>query len=120
MPFAVRTGRIFDNQTIIGDVASVAIDTKGQDSFGLTYKWTGTLSGTLKLQACNDTDQNAAGDGVGWVDIANLTTSPGGSPGADQQEFTTKYHRYYRVFFTHAADGVLTMVVNADNGPGEV
>jgi hypothetical protein len=119
MPESFRTGRMLDETALAANVNSKVIDTKGQPGFGLTYKWTSTLTGTLALWANNDTNYNDT-TGAGWVPLGNLATSPAGTAGSAQQEIASS-HRYYQVRYTHGSNsGDLVMAVNTDNSASEV
>ena len=84
---------------------------KTETSFVIQVAWTGTTTGTLKLQVSNDSTQ--------WDDLDGITVSPTGSSGQDLWIVTLASFQFLRVVFTRSAGtGTITGTFSAKKGAG--
>ncbi len=81
--------------------------------------WTGTPTGTLKLQGSCDTGLTIAGNVTGsgvtnWTDITSATTAPSGSAGSGFIEVKETGLKWVRAVYTRSSgSGTLNVRFNA-------
>lgn len=86
--------------------------------FAVQAVWTGTPTGTFKLQASCDTPPNQSQVANGgpdpithWDDIANSSYAVGGSAGSYTWNFNGSFYNYMRLVYTNAS-GTGTVTAN--------
>lgn len=103
-------------------LASITSDTINLENIlylAIQAIWTGTPTGTIKLQGSCDTGTTIAGntEGAGvsnWTDIASATLAPGGSASSGFIELKETGMKWARLVYTRSGgSGALTARFNA-------
>lgn len=79
-----------------GNLTSEVIDIRMQYGFSVFAAWTGTPSGTLKMQASPDGINN-------WMDVSGVTASPAGSGGTYFVNQQWQFYPYVRFVYTRVS-----------------
>lgn len=114
---AVLTNSEMTGTTVVN---SAAIPVDQLWGFAIQAAWTGTPTGTIKLQASCDapdrTNQTSSGSATvaNWTDIADSSYAIAGAEGTYMWNVTSASYRFVRVVYTNASgDGVLDVTMCA-------
>jgi hypothetical protein len=103
-----------------GDISSSAFWVPHLDNFAIQAVWTGTPTGTLKLQcSCDKGSGNVSeerGAPTNWTDIVGSSQSTAGAAGSNVWNVQNAGYRWVRVVFTFGS-GTGSLSVTA-NGKG--
>lgn len=100
--------------TMTTNITSDVFSMKRKKTAGIQAVWTGTPTGTLKLQYSSDKGTSEKGDGVtNWTDVTGSSQATGGAAGSHIWDVQTGA-RWLRVVYTFSSStGTLTVTANA-------
>lgn len=105
LPMHLLNKQVITAGDMTGDVAGTSIEVKECRIYTVQATYTGTPTGTLKLQGSNDNTT--------WTDVPNSSISLSGSPGNSLLSDTPGY-AYARIFYAHTSStGTLNATFNA-------
>lgn len=93
-----------------------AINIARAESVAFQLKWTGTPSGTFKVQVSCDS-RNAVDSATTWADVSSATATASGSAGDGLIDVKTGA-RWARVFYTRSSSDGGIQVDYQKKGPG--
>lgn len=103
-----------------GDLSQATLDSSlihldQNYGFSIQCIFTGTPTGTLKIQGSNDVGYDSNGGGVvNWSDIAGATIALTGAAGSGMFNLDATYYKWARLFYTRVAgSGTLTARLNS-------
>lgn len=99
---------VSDQLTASRESKAVLLSPDSLPGIGIQALWTGTPTGTLKVQASMDPSDSSA-----WFDIPSSSVSLAGAAGTHIWSYADVFYRYVRVVYVFSSGtGTLTLNVN--------
>lgn len=106
---AAAPNDIFQETDMTSTITSRTIDLQAGLHFSVFLKWSGTPTGTFKLQASNDLAGTNPDAVVDWEDVTGSSYSVAGAAGQLVFNYDTAPFRWIRIVYTAASgSGTLT------------
>lgn len=106
LPIHLLNSSIVSNGDMSADITSSVIEIKEARSYCIQTVYSGTPTGTLKVQGSNDN--------TNWSDVSGLSVSLSGSSGSSLLSDAAPAYAYVRLFYdATSGSGTLNAILNA-------